>query len=312
MAQGVEHRDVGRRLQLQMVVGLDVRALDEIDAARVDDDQLGAFAQALLHARAEHRMGVGRIGADDHDHVGEIDALEVLRAGGLAEGLLQAVAGRRVADAGASVDVVVAEGGANHALHDVDFLVGRARGRDAADGALAVLCLHRLEAVGGVLDGLVPGDLAPGIGDLLADHRVEDAILVGGVAEREAALDAGVALVGAAVLVGDHAHDALALHLGLEGAADAAVGAGGDDAVLGLALLDDRFLDQGRGGAGLDAGAARDALGLQEVLVHAGRHVGGKAAAIDGQREGALHLLAGAHAARADDALGRLELEVGV
>jgi hypothetical protein len=32
----------------------------------------------------------------------------------------------------------------------------------------------------------------------------------------------------------------------------------------------------------------------------------------DGQREGALHLLAGAHAARADDALGRVEGEVGV
>jgi len=29
--------------------------------ARIDDDQLRALAQALLHARTEHGMGVGRL-----------------------------------------------------------------------------------------------------------------------------------------------------------------------------------------------------------------------------------------------------------
>ena len=58
VADGVDHRDVGRGLQLQMVVRLDVRRAHEVDAARIDDDQLGAFAQALLHARGEH--GVAR------------------------------------------------------------------------------------------------------------------------------------------------------------------------------------------------------------------------------------------------------------
>ena len=43
-----------------------------------------------------------------------------------------------------------------------------------------------------------------------------------------------------------------------------------------------------------------------------GRDLGVEAAALDGQREGALHLLAGAHAARADDALRRIEGEVRV
>ena len=148
---------------------------------------------------------VGRVGADDQDHVGLVDALEVLRAGGFAERLLQAIAGRRVADARARVDVVVVEGGADHALHGVDFLVGRARGGDAADRVLAVLGLRLLEALGGVVDRLVPRDVPPRIGDLLADHRCQDAILVRRIAEREAALDARVALVGAAVLVGHHA-----------------------------------------------------------------------------------------------------------
>ena len=139
VAEGVHHRDVGRGLQLQVIVGLDMRRAHKVDAARIDDDQLGAFAQALLHARSEHGVGVGRVGADDQDHIGLVDALEVLRAGGFAERLLQAIAGRRVADAGAGVDVIVVEGGADHALHDVDFLVRRARRGDAADRVLAVL-----------------------------------------------------------------------------------------------------------------------------------------------------------------------------
>ena len=67
MRDRVEDRDVGSGLQREMIVGLDVRALDQIDAARIDDDEAGAGAQALLQARGEDRMGVGRIGAD-HDH----------------------------------------------------------------------------------------------------------------------------------------------------------------------------------------------------------------------------------------------------
>jgi hypothetical protein len=64
-------------------------------------------------------------------------------------------------------------------------------------------------------EGLFPGDFAPGIGDLLADHRIEDAVLVGGVAPGEAALDAGMAAVGLAVLVGHHADQFLAAHSAL-------------------------------------------------------------------------------------------------
>ena len=56
--------------KLQMMLGLDMRRVHQVDAARVDDDQLGALAQPPLHARGEHRMGVGRVGADHQDHVG--------------------------------------------------------------------------------------------------------------------------------------------------------------------------------------------------------------------------------------------------
>jgi hypothetical protein len=46
--------------------------------------------------------------------------------------------------------------------------------------------------------------------------------------------------------------------------------------------------------------------------MHARRDAAVEAPALDGQREGALHFLAGAHAARADDALGRIIGEIGI
>src|SRR5690606_1516424 len=134
--------------------------------------------------------------------------------------------------------------------------------------------------------------------------------LVSGVAVGETTLDARVAAVRLAVLPRHHAHDFLAAHLCLEGAADATVGAGGNDGVLGLTDLDHALFDQRRRRACLDAGAAGHAFALQEVLVHAPRDAAVEPAARDRQREGALHLFTGAHATIADDALRGIVGEV--
>src|SRR5258706_1065517 len=248
-------------------------------------------------------MAIGRIGADDHHHVGMLDGIEVLRAGRGAERAGQAVTGRGMADARAGVDVVVAEASADQLLHHEDFFVGAARRRDAADGIAAVLRLNSLEPRGGEIERLIPRHFAPGIADVFADHRIEDAFLVVGVTPGETSLDAGVAAIGLAVLVRHHADDFLAAHFRLEGAADAAIGAGCHHGMLGLADLDHRFFGERRGRAGLHAGAAGYALGTEKTLAHAWRDPAVQAAPGNRQREGALHFLAGAHAARADDAL---------
>src|SRR5262249_34189499 len=254
---------------------------------------------------------VGRVGAD-HDHaVGLLDAVEVLRARRFAERGLEPVAGRRVADARAGVDVVVAERGAHQLLHEVGLLVGAARTGDRADRAAAVLRLDALDLRRRVRDRLLPGHLAPRIGDARADHRLPDTVLVRRVAPREAALHARMAVVRLAVLVRHHAHDLGALHLGAERAADAAVGTGRHHRVVGLAVVVQRLLHQRRRRARLHAGAARPALAVEEV----GRTGGDlrlETAPLHRQRERALHLLARAHAARTDDALGRVEAEVRV
>ena len=74
-----------------------------------------------------------------------VDRVELLRAGRGAERGLQSITGRRVADARASVDVVVAEGGADQLLHQEGLLVGAARRGDAADRAPPVFRLDALE-----------------------------------------------------------------------------------------------------------------------------------------------------------------------
>ena len=175
-----------------------------------------------------------------------------------------------------------------------------------------MLGLDGLEAAGGKVDRLVPADLAPGIADLVAHHRRELPVLVRGIAPGEAAFDAGVALVGAAVLVRHHADHLITVQLGLEGAADAAIGAGGEYGFGRRAVGDHGFLDQRCCRASLHTGATRNAFGIEEAFVHAGRDMRGESATVDGQCEGALHFLASAHATRANDALGRFELEIGI
>ena len=60
--------------------------------------------------------------------------------------------------------------------------------------------LNALELARGIPNRLVPRHFAPRIFHSLADHRLEDAVPVGRVAVGEAALDAGMPLVGLAGL----------------------------------------------------------------------------------------------------------------
>ncbi len=312
MGQGGQYRDIGAGPEGEVMRRLDVGGADEVDAAWIDDDELRSLPQAPLEARGEDRMAIGRVGANDHDDIRLFDTIEILGASRRAEGGLEAVAGRRMADAGAGVDIVVAKDLADELLHEEGLLVGTARRGDAADGTNSALGLDFPEARRGEAERFVPGDFAPWFDDGFADHRRQHAVAMGDVAPGEATLDTGMAAIGLAVLIGDHAHQFLAAHLGLERTADAAIGAGGDDGVLRLADGDDALFGQGGGRAGGDAGPARHALGGKEVLHHPRRDARVETPAGDGQGEGALHLVAGPNAARADDAFARVVVEIGI
>lgn len=256
MGQGVEHGHVGARAQLQVQFGAGMGRVDQVDAPRVDDDQPRALAQAALELRAEYRVGVGGVGADHQHHVGLHHRVETLGAGGLAQGLLQAITGGGMADPRAGVDVVVAEGRAHQFLDQVRLFVGAAAGGDTADGIAPVLELDAPELAGGVGYRLVPADLLPRVLQALADHGFGDAVRMGRVPPGKTALDTGVTVVGAALLVRNHAHQLVAFHLGAERAAHPAIGAGGDHRPFGLAQLHKTLLAQGGSRAGLHAGTA--------------------------------------------------------
>src|SRR5690606_37435617 len=161
---------------------------------------------------------------------------------------------------------------------------------------------------------LLPGHFLPGVGDLLANHGVQDSILVRGVTPGETTFHAGVATIGLAVFPGRHANDLVALHFGLEATTHAAVSAGGDDGVFGLTQVDYRFLHQRRRGAGLDAGTAGDAVTAQKIIILAGSDARLKAALVYGQRESALYFLTGTYAAIADNAFAGVigKVRIGV
>ncbi len=79
-----------------------------------------------------------------------------------------------------------------------------------------------------------------------------------------------------------------------------------------LADRDHRFFGERRRRAGLHAGAAGDAFGIEEMFMRAGRDARSETAALDRQRKRALHFLAGANAARADDAFRRVIGEIRI
>jgi hypothetical protein len=55
------------------MLGRHVRRACQGDASWIDNDQPGALAQPLLHARSEDRMCIGRVGANEQDEISVLD-----------------------------------------------------------------------------------------------------------------------------------------------------------------------------------------------------------------------------------------------
>ena len=128
----------------------------ELDPARVDRHELHPAQRRLLDPRADDRVALGRVGADQDRRVGVVEVGEGAGRAGEAERLAQRERRRRVADARAVVDVVGADRGAHQALHRVAVLVGRARGGEAGDRVGAVLGLDPVQLGRDPVDRLLP------------------------------------------------------------------------------------------------------------------------------------------------------------
>src|SRR5690606_31505275 len=109
---GVQHGDVGARLEVQVVGGV----TGDVGATRVGQDDLGAVLGGVLHPGRADRVVHGRVGADDHDHFGLDYILHRVRHSAGTDAFQQCDHGRCVAQAGAVVDVVAAETGTHQLL----------------------------------------------------------------------------------------------------------------------------------------------------------------------------------------------------
>ena len=305
-AHHVQQRHVGAGPELEVILGVG----DEFDLAWIDDDHRYALHGALFDLRSGDRVPLGGIGTDDHDAGRVVQILDGVRGGTGAEALLHAEGGRAVADAGAAVDVVVADHRAHEFLHEVVFLIGAAGGGNTGDGLGTVFLADALQVFDDVIVGLVPsGFFEVAVG---ADEWRAEAVAMVVETEGEPALQAGVGVVHLGIRGGLNGKHLVALGGDGEIATDATVGTDGAGFRGGLDRLGLEDVRDGGSWAGLGAGTAGDAGRVLERGVEALDDAGVEAATVHAEHELALHFVAGADAAGAVDALRQVRRHVGV
>ena len=192
-------------------------------------------------------------------------------------------------------------------------IVRRAEARNA-DRLRAVLGLDAVEAVGGGLERVLPARLVQ-LAVLAAHHRLRQPVRVVDEVEREAALDAEVALVRDVVRFRGDLDDPVRLGVDVQVdlAADAAEGAGRlrlHELALGLLGAFQELLEDRARRADGEAAAAELALGVQPRALPGRDDARVRPAALERERRALHDLLRVAHAAVAQDAgVGRVAHE---
>ena len=136
----------------------------QLGAADVRHHELGAAGDGPLDQRAEHRVVLGDVRAGDEDDVARLlDLAHRARGRRGAEGAAHRGHGGRVAEPGAVVHVVGAEGAAHHPHEEVVVLVAALGGGEGRERAGAVLALDAEQLLRGEAHRLFPGGLAEGV-----------------------------------------------------------------------------------------------------------------------------------------------------
>ncbi len=311
MHDRVQHGHVGARAELQHVRSEPAQA----DPARIHHDQLSAALGELLEIGGRDRVVLDRVCTDDDRHIGILDLVERGRDRARADVFHQRSDRRRMAKAGAVIDVVVTEPLADQLLEQIGLFVGAFRTAEAGH-----LTPRPAQPAGGEIERLFPAGLAemglpmcridvqPLFRRILAaDQRLQQPVRVLEVIEPEPPLDAKPVLVARSVGPVDIA-DLVVLDLDADLAADAAEGADALHfaviilAVAVLMLVHDAGFEQGTGRAGLDAFAAGNAGRFAHRVVEIKR--GKRVMPPSAHAEDVVHLnlAAGPHAKPALDA----------
>ena len=156
MDHRIQHRDIGARLELQMLVGMSRQRLP----ARIHHDQLGAALGRILDEGRGDRMVDRWIGADHDDDLGVHRGGERRRH----RARIQAFHQRRhrggVAQPGAVIDIVGAEAGAHQFLEQIGLLVRPLGRAEAGERFHALSVTYADETLGGEIERFFPRRLA--------------------------------------------------------------------------------------------------------------------------------------------------------
>ena len=124
MGQRIDHRHIIARQQRQVVIGFHVGRFNQINGARINDDQLRPGPNPLFQATAKNRMGIGGVGPNDQNNIRVHHTVEGLGARRGAQSLVEAISGGAVTNPGAGIHIVIAERRADHFLHHIDLFIG--------------------------------------------------------------------------------------------------------------------------------------------------------------------------------------------
>ena len=217
----VGHRVEQRHVRARARGEMHLREVRQLDRARVDHDQPGTAADGLPDARADDRMVLGRVGAAHENGPRRLDIVEGVGGRARPEHRLERRGARRVADAGAAVDVVGADDDPRELLREVVLFVGRAGGAKDADAVGSESPSQVAEPLRDEIERLVPRRHSPRVA--LPDQRIHHAIGSRGEVEGVAALHAHVAPADGRGLDGCHLRDRAIARADLQLAAGPAV-----------------------------------------------------------------------------------------
>ena len=260
----------------------------------------------ILDPHAQHVVGRRDVVADRHDQIGGLDRGQARGQMLRAESVAQRVADRRGHGPQRGVEVGHADPLRERAQR-VQLFRGRLPGTEHADRGGAVLGEDRAELGRGVGRDraalLLEGVLAP------PDRGRAEPILVPRLVVAETPPHANLAARDVVAVARPHLHAATVAHAQLNRAAHRALRAGRRHPLVGPRdPLVGRLHQRGRG-ADIDARAAEVAVGLVDLPARAERDARREAAPRKRDRGGVPQVVAGPHAARADDAHLRVELE---
>ncbi len=168
----------------------EVSAARHLVLAQIGHDKfLAVKFVSALHASGKHRMALRRIAADDQYQACVLNVADGAGIATVPDCAKQPRGRRRLAIAGAVIDVIRTDHGARQFLHQIALFIGALRRRNERERVWTVLRFNLSEFTCHQIESLVPTGLAEPVA--LTDQRCGQTIRIIDIVPTELAFDAG-------------------------------------------------------------------------------------------------------------------------